>query len=54
MSIGEIYKHIITQLLVLVSFSVFILYDTGSPKKHETWKTTWGFLIDLLIRIIGP
>ena len=25
---------------------------TVSPKKHETWKTTWGPLIDLLIRMI--
>ena len=27
---------------------------TGSPKKHETWKTTWGLLIDILIRMKGP
>ena len=27
---------------------------TGSPKKHETWKTTWGLFIDILIRINGP
>ena len=29
-------------------------YATGSPKKHENWKTTWGLLIDILIRMKSP
>ena len=28
--------------------------ETRSPKKHETWKMTWGCLIDILIRMKGP
>ena len=30
--------------------SSYIIY-TGSPKKHENWKTTWELLIDILERI---
>ena len=25
----------------------FVWYIEGSPKKHETWKTTWGLLTDI-------
>ena len=37
-------------------FYIFVCHcaNTGSPKKHETWKTTWGLIIDLLIRMKGP
>ena len=31
-----------------------IFSDTGSPKQHATWKTTWRLLIDILIRLKGP
>ena len=27
---------------------------TGSPKKHESWNTTWKLLTDILERIKGP
>ena len=27
---------------------------TESPKKYETWKTTWGLLTDFLERKKGP
>ena len=29
-------------------------YVQGSPKKHETWKTTWELLPVILERIKGP
>ena len=28
--------------------------NTGSPKKHETWKTPWELFTDILIRMKGP
>ena len=31
----------------------FKLRHTGSLKKHENWKTTWGLLTDILQRMKG-
>ena len=30
-----------------------MLIRTGSPKKHETWKKTWGLLINIVQKIKG-
>ena len=35
-------------------FYIDIYIYAGSPKKHETWKTTCGILIYILIRMKGP
>ena len=36
---------------ILIFLTIFI---TGSPKKQETWKTTWGLLIDILFKNKRP
>ena len=35
-------------LLMVLPFRVTEFSSTGSPKKHETWKTTWELLTDIL------
>ena len=44
----------ITQKLRLFSLWKFnSTYSTGSPKKHERQKTTWGLLTDISEKIKG-
>ena len=35
-------------------FCWYKILNTGSPKKHETQKTTWELLTGILERIKGP
>ena len=47
-------RHIVSKSRFVSNISFNATFSTESPKKHETWKTTRGLLINILIRMKGP
>ena len=45
------FYYAITLYFKLYYFKIRTVYYTGSPKKHGTWKTTWGLLTDIYKRM---